>query len=89
MIGELGIGGLNVTGNDTDRIIGIRKAQQNVCLLSEFHNTTSFVHTAPFVVVDGMKYNGEIHYYGRADTYYHIGQELGYGMIDIIQKKRK
>lgn len=89
VIGELGMSGLNVTGRGSDRVLALREAQQNVCLLSEFHNTTSFVRTAPFAVVDGIQYNGVYHYYGRADTYFHIGQELGYGMIRILEKMKE
>lgn len=76
--------GMNVTGRSAERVLGIRTAQESVCQQKEFQNTTRFVRTAPFAVLDGITYNGIYHYYGRADTFFHIGQHLGYGMIDIL-----
>ena len=78
--------GLNITGlPDEAKVMGMRAAQRTVCLLDEFINTTIFVSTAQHAVLDGAKYNEIYHYYGRADTYYHIGQDLGTGMIKLLQ----
>jgi hypothetical protein len=78
--------GLNVTGRGADRILQLRAAQQHVCQRFELQNTTRFVRTAPYAVLDGMQYNGIYHYYGRADTYYHIGKALGNSMIELLEK---
>jgi hypothetical protein len=85
VIGELGMHGLNLTGHaEANRVLGIRTAEENVCL--SFPNTTAFARTAQFAVLDGMTYNGQYHYNGRADTYYKIGQSFGDAMIQLLQK---
>jgi hypothetical protein len=86
VIGELGMAGVNVTGSDATQVYGIRQAQRNVCQSNEFQNTTLFVPTSQFAVANGSKYNKIFHYYGRADTYFHIGQALGNGMIQLLSK---
>jgi hypothetical protein len=45
--------GLNVTGQPAHRILGLRAAEQDVCLMEEFCNNTVFVRTAPYAVLDG------------------------------------
>jgi hypothetical protein len=87
VIGELGMCGLNVTGPAATRIQGLQAAQRGVCQQPEFQNTTRFVPTAQYAVLDGMTYNGIYHYNGRADTYYHIGQALGCGMIELLERR--
>ena len=78
--------GLNISGHPEEaRVLGIRAAQRNVCMSDEFVNTTIFVPTAQHAVLDGATYNGIYHYNGRADTYYHIGQDFGNAMIQILQ----
>jgi hypothetical protein len=80
--------GINITNETSkEQINGIRSAQKYVTELVEFDTTTKFVPTAQYAV-DGTNnttsiYTGIYHYYGRADTYYHIGQALGYGMISL------
>ena len=82
--------GLNVTGPERPRVEGLRQAQRNACtfLEKQIPCTTSFIPTAPYAVVNETQYNGIYHYYGRADTYFHIGQALGNGMIDLLQKQQ-
>jgi hypothetical protein len=87
VIGELGMHGMNVTGPGTDRVLALRAAQHSVTLMEEFKDTTLFVRTAPYTVMNGTVYNGIYHYYGRADTYFHIGQAFGRGMLQLLKNK--
>ena len=84
MIGELGMHGPNPDGKEAGRVFAVRAAQQNVCLYPEFQNNTIFVPTASYAVLNGATYNGIFHYYGRADTYYHIGQAFGMAMHQML-----
>jgi hypothetical protein len=76
--------GLNPGGKEAARVYALRAAQQNVCQYAEFQNNTIFVPTAPYAVLTGATYNGIHHYYGRADTYYHIGQAFGIAMNRMV-----
>ena len=67
--------------------MGLRDAQESVTLLAEFQNTTQFVRTAPYAVMDGVAYNGDYHYNGRADTVFHIGRAFANGMLDLMGKQ--
>ena len=80
VIGELGAGGLHAT----EAITEIRTMQKNVTQLEEFKESTRFVPTAQYVVNDGVSYNGGYHYYGRADTFYHVGKAFGDAMADLL-----
>jgi hypothetical protein len=35
-------------------------------------------------VANETSYNGGYHYYGRADTYFHIGKAFGDGMLQLM-----
>lgn len=61
----------------------MRKAQKDVTLLPEFQATTKFVPTASFTVSDGESFNQPFHYYGRADTFFHIGKAFGKSMLEL------
>jgi hypothetical protein len=76
--------GLNYTGQGADRVQAFRKAQRDVTLLPEFAASTLFVPTASYAVLNGTTYNGIHHYYGRADTYFHVGKALGEGMATLL-----
>lgn len=76
--------GPNPDGKEAGRVFAVRAAQQNVCLYPEFQNNTIFVPTASYAVLNGATYNGIFHYYGRADTYYHIGQAFGMAMHQML-----
>ena len=84
VIGELGMHGPNPTGKEANRVFALRAAQKNVCTSVEFQNNTIFVPTAQYAVTNGTTYNAIYHYYGRADTYYHIGQAFGNAMYQIV-----
>jgi hypothetical protein len=87
VVGELGMHGTRPSGKGHDRVLAMRAAQRSVTLLNEFRNNTMFVRTAPLAVLDGDTYNGIYHYNGRADTYFHIGQAFGNGMLQLLKKK--
>lgn len=71
-------------GKGSDRVLAMRAAQHSVTLLDEFRSNSFFVRTAPFVVANETSYNGGYHYYGRADTYFHIGKAFGDGMLQLM-----
>jgi hypothetical protein len=87
IVGELGQRGVNVTGSGSDQIMAMRAAERGVTMMDEFRNNTLFVPTALYVGMNGTAYTAENHYYGRADTYYHIGQAMGRGMLELITKR--
>jgi Carbohydrate esterase, sialic acid-specific acetylesterase len=89
IVGELGMGGVHPTGRGSDRILAMEAAQRVVTLLPEFIHNSQFVPTAKYAVVDdpAHQYNGVYHYYGRADTYYHIGQAMGLALLKFLIRK--
>jgi hypothetical protein len=87
-IGELGMHGLKPTGPGAGRVLTMRAAQENVCNMKEFQSNTVFVRTAQFAVLNSTTYNSLAHYYGRADTIYHIGQAFGTSMIQLLARRK-
>jgi hypothetical protein len=86
VIGELGMHGIEPVGDGVENALTIRLAQQNVCeSFLEYQNSTNckFARTAPYAVLNGTKYDALKHYYGRADTVYHVGQSMGNAMIEM------
>lgn len=83
--------GVNVTGPEAvvARVLGMRAAQHSVTLMDEFRNTTLFVRTAPYAVLNGTNYNGIYHYNGRADTYFYIGQAFGRGILHLMGRRNE
>lgn len=84
---ELGMHG-NLTeqqGLWVARVQRLRDMQRGVTLMKEFRNSSAYVRTFPYVVANGTAYNKQYHYYGRADTYYHIGKALGRAAIQLLQ----
>lgn len=84
VVGELGMHGLEPVGRGSDRVMALRAAERNVTLMPEFANNTLFVPTAQYVISNGTSYSGGYHYFGRADTYYHIGRAFGRGMLQLL-----
>ncbi len=85
MIGELGAGGFDVD----EKILTFREIQRNVTELEEFKNNTVFVPTAQYVVMNGTTFNGDYHYFGRADTYFHIGNAFADAMAGLLGWSKK
>jgi hypothetical protein len=99
VIGELGQHGLDVTGNDKDRVLQMRLIQRNVATIMNSinnennnedttTNTTIFVPTAHYAGKP-TSYDLIHHYYGRADTIYNIGKALGNAMIDVLKQQQQ
>jgi hypothetical protein len=76
--------GINPVEYGAERALVIRSAQKNVCNSIEFRSNTKFAPTSPYVVSNGTTYDGIHHYYGRADTYYDIGESFGHVMYDLL-----
>ena len=90
VVGELGMHG-NLSGhkeNWVTRVQTFRAMQKGVTEMEEFRNSSIFVPTTPYVVNNGTTYNGQYHYNGRADTFYHIGKALGRGALRLLEGKR-
>jgi hypothetical protein len=79
--------GINPVGSGADRALALRSAQKNVCNRTEFRSNTKFAPTSPYAVLNHTTYDGIHHYYGRADTYYDIGQSFGQTMYDLLQQR--
>lgn len=63
----------------------MQKAQESVTLLREYKNSTVYIPTAEYLDFPGNDtYNGDYHYYGRADVYYNIGKAFGRGMLKLL-----
>jgi hypothetical protein len=89
IVGELGMHGMHPQGNGRaiSRVMLMRAQQEAVTRMREFQNNSLFVRTAPFVVENGTAYNAGYHYFGRADTYFHIGRVFGEGMLKLLLEK--
>ena len=72
-----------------DNYEAMRAAQQSVTHLEEFASNTLFVPTAQYAVLNGTTYNGVHHYFGRADTYFHMGQAMGKGLLKLMHQRSR
>jgi alpha-galactosidase len=84
VIGELGQGGLDPPTPDKDKIFAIRRSQEEVASLKEYKGKVRFVKTSIYVDNDAQQFNGIHHYWGRADTFCHIGRAFGKAMLVLI-----
>lgn len=86
VIGELGQHGIDVAEEYRDKVIRFREIQENVTKLFQFRNNTKFVKTSPYVIKmeEEEQFDGEYHYYGRADTFFDIGQAFGEAMVHLL-----
>jgi Carbohydrate esterase, sialic acid-specific acetylesterase len=91
IVGELGQHGTHPEGDEAPRVLSMRAAEKSVTLMDEFRDNTLYVPTAPHVVSpeDHKVFNGNYHYYGRADTFYQIGHAFGRGMLELLDSNRK
>lgn len=85
VIGELGMGGVEVNPRYAKKHYDLRAAQEAPSKMPEFKGTVAFARTAPYVVAEGKGYDGGYHYRGRADTFYKIGVSFGKAMLGIIK----
>lgn len=91
VIGELGQHGplelIDQKKRWASRVIAFRNHQREVTLQEEFLGNTILVETGEFMVFGKETFNGAYHYNGRADTFFNIGQALGYGMLELIKDR--
>lgn len=85
VIGELGMGGVEVNPRYAKKHYDFRAAQEAPSKMPEFKDTVAFARTATHVVAEGKGYDGGYHYRGRADTFYNIGVGFGKAMLDMIK----
>lgn len=85
VIGELGMGGVEVNPRYAHKHYAVRKAQQAPSRMPEFAGTVGYARTSPFVVEEGKAYDGGYHYRGRADTFYKIGISFGEAMQELLK----
>ena len=89
VIGELGQHGpaeqLDRSKRWVPRVLAFRKHQYEVTQMDEFRGNTIYVKTAEFMVFGQETFNKEYHYNGRADTFYHIGEALSVGMLELME----
>lgn len=80
VIGELGQQGAEPEKRYAEKHLNFRKIQSDVAKKIE---NVRFAETAKYVVKDGESFDGGYHYYGRADTFFQIGQSFGEAMISL------
>ncbi|NND97047.1 MAG: hypothetical protein HKN47_06950 [Pirellulaceae bacterium] len=85
VIGELGQQGAEPERRYAAKHFRFRKIQSDVAQQSEFQDNVAFAPTAIHVVKEGDHFDGGYHYYGRADTFFQIGQSFGDAMLQWIQ----
>ncbi|QDT13571.1 sialate O-acetylesterase [Planctomycetes bacterium K23_9] len=76
VIGELGQQGAVPEKRYAEKHFGFRKIQSDVAKRPEFVGNVAYAETAVHVVPKGDSFDGGYHYYGRADTFFHIGQSF-------------
>lgn len=81
IVGELGMQGTTARDNNHKTF---REIQKRVTRADEFTETTSFVSTGLFSTNTVPSFDGESHYYGRADTIWAIGREFGRAVLEEI-----
>ena len=87
VIGELGMGGVEVDPRYAHKHYAIRQAQEAPSRMPEFVGTVGYARTSPFVVEGGNSYDGGYHYHGRADTFYKIGISFGQAMQKLLRQE--
>ncbi len=83
VIGELGQQGSPPEQRYAEKHFAFRKVQSDVAAMDEFAGTVRFAETAKYVVKDGDSFDGGYHYYGRADTFFYIGQSFGEAILAL------
>ncbi len=81
VIGELGQQGTMPEKRYEEKHLTFRRKQKSVAQRPEFKRTVAFVKTSPFVIKDAESFDGGYHYFGRADTFYSIGESFGTAML--------
>ena len=84
VIGELGQQGSEPEKRYAEKHFKFRKIQSDVAKMDEFAGNVKFAETAKYVVKDGESFDGGYHYFGRADTFFHIGQSFADAMLSLL-----
>jgi alpha-galactosidase len=82
VIGETGQGGPNETH---PRALSLMKHQAAVAAMDEFKDNTRLVKTTPYCKGE-PKYDGEYHFFGNAENFFNIGNDLGEAMLELLVK---
>jgi hypothetical protein len=87
VVGEMGQLGPNPPAQNwlRENILTMRRSQRAVTFPNDFHNTSRYVMTSTYVVENGAHYDGDYHYYGRADTYMQVGRAFGQTMSQLLE----
>lgn len=85
VIGELGQHGFNPHGWLRENIYKMRRSERNVAWSDEFRDTVRFAMTSPYLVETGDHFDGDYHYYGRADTMVLVGRAFGQTMLQLLE----
>lgn len=86
IVGEPGQAGPNPPDtNDGLPHVELRRQMRKVTDQPEFVGTTRYVMTSVFVNSQGESFNGDYHYYGRADTEFLIGRAFGTAMLQLLE----
>jgi alpha-galactosidase len=87
VIGELGQQGATPEKRHAKKHLGFRKAQSDVAKMPEFQGNVAYAETAIHVVPEGDSFDGGYHYYGRADTFFQIGQSFADAMLTLAKQQ--
>jgi alpha-galactosidase len=84
VIGEPGQAGPNPPVDGLPHVM-LRHQMRKVADQPEFVGTTRYVMTSVYVNSVGESFNGDYHYYGRADTEFLIGRAFGTAMLQLLE----
>lgn len=89
VVGELGQSGPEeqIPKRYRKKHMSFRAQQESVSKMPEFKDTVRYVKTSPYVVKDKPHFDGGYHYFGRADTFFHIGDAFGKAMVKLLKKE--
>jgi len=82
VIAELGMSAKKKRGRKEH--FNFREVQREVTELSMFRNNTRYVKTVPYIVENGEQFDGDFHYYGRADFFHSVGKAFAYAILELL-----
>ena len=87
VVGEMGQLGINPPAQNHfhEQILTMRRSQRAVTFFNDFRYTSRYVMTSTYIVENGSQYDGNYHYFGRADTYIQVGQAFGQTMSQLLE----
>lgn len=88
VIGELGQQGVEPEKRYAEKHFRFRAMQAAVAKRKEFAGTVSYVPTSPYVIKEKPSFDGGYHYFGRADTFFYIGDAFGNSVLEMQDSKR-